>query len=132
MAKTVKRENKRQTIQKTNSLNNENERMEIVNDKNEIIYNPEEELNKIVQPLMDKTENFELAIDDDVQDALTYLNNNAEIFANMNTLDENGITELTEEKMEELTELKEKLEKNIKNNNRFNFTSFWNGVSTNF
>lgn len=135
MAKTVKRENKKQTgkktTPKTETLNIDNEKNNIVNENNEIIYNPEEELNKIIQPLKEKTENFEFKIDDDIQEALTYLNDNAQVFANMNTLDENTIKEVTEEKIEELTEIKEKLEKNL-NKNKYNFTSFWNGVSTNF
>lgn len=135
MAKTVKRETKKQTgkktTPKTETLNIDNEKNNIVNENNEIIYNPEEELNKIIQPLKEKTENFEFKIDDDIQEALTYLNDNAQVFANMNTLDENTIKEISEEKIEELTEIKEKLEKNL-NKNKYNFTSFWNGVSTNF
>ncbi len=135
MAKTVKRETKKQTgkkiTPKTESLNIDTEKNNIVNENNEIIYNPEEELNKIIQPLKEKTENFEFKIDDDIQEALTYLNENAQVFANMNTLDENTIKEISEEKIEELTEIKEKLEKNL-NKNKYNFTSFWNGVSTNF
>lgn len=135
MAKTVKRETKKQTgkkiTPKTESLNIDTEKNNIVNENNEIIYNPEEELNKIIQPLKEKTENFEFKIDDDIQEALTYLNENAQVFANMNTLDENTIKEISEEKIEELTEIKEKLEKNL-NKNKYNLTSFWNGVSTNF
>lgn len=135
MAKTVKRETKKQTgkktTPKTETLNIDNEKNNIVNENNEIIYNPEEELDKIIQPLNEKTENFEFKIDDDIQEALTYLNDNAQVFANMNTLDENTIKEISEEKIEELTEIKEKLEKNL-NKNKYNFTSFWNGVSTNF
>lgn len=135
MAKTVKRETKKQTgkktTPKTETLNIDNEKNDIVNENNEIIYNPEEELDKIIQPLNEKTENFEFKIDDDIQEALTYLNDNAQVFANMNTLDENTIKEISEEKIEELTEIKEKLEKNL-NKNKYNFTSFWNGVSTNF
>ena len=135
MAKTVKRETKKQTgkktTPKTETLNIDNEKNDIVNENNEIIYNPEEELNKIIQPLNEKTENFEFKLDDDIQEALTYLNDNAQVFANMNTLDENTIKEISEEKIEELTEIKEKLEKNL-NKNKYNFTSFWNGVSTNF
>ena len=127
----MKKQTGKKTTPKTETLNIDNEKNDIVNENNEIIYNPEEELNKIIQPLNEKTENFEFKLDDDIQEALTYLNDNAQVFANMNTLDENTIKEISEEKIEELTEIKEKLEKNL-NKNKYNFTSFWNGVSTNF
>lgn len=136
MAKTLK--TKKQPIEniQTNTdtiLDDKKNEIEtpIVNDKNEIIYDPDKELKTIIEPLIEKTQNFEITVDDDVKEALTFLNENAEKFANMKNLDEDALKNFTEEKMGEITELKNKIEKNVKNN-KYNFTSFWNGVSTNF
>lgn len=139
MAKTIKNESKTKTSNKKNNNVVENTTKEnmisgiidesdepvLVNLKNEIIYEPDVDLNKImdeIEPII-PTE----FIDDDVKKGIDFLKNDITFSTDENIAIETNI-ETIEKQLEELSEIK----KNIMKNNtttKFNFTSFWNGTT---
>ena len=139
MAKTVKNESKTKTSGKKNNnvvetttkenmisgIIDESDEPVLVNLKNEIIYEPDVELKKImdgIEPII-PTE----FIDDDVKKGIDYLKNDITFSPDENIAIETNI-ETIEKQIEELSEIK----KNIMKNNtttKFNFTSFWNGTT---
>lgn len=142
MAKTVKKESKSKTTNKNNTITKETNSIEntissineddndepiLVNDKNEIIYDPQEELKKVM-------ENIEPNIpidflEDDVKEGIEFLKKNATLPTDLGS-DVDKSLEYVEKQMEELNKVKENIIKNYSNNNsNFNFTSYWNGTT---
>jgi hypothetical protein len=142
MAKTVKKEsktkatNKNNTIAKeTNSIKNtippidedDNDEPMLVNDKNEIIYDPQEELKKVMEKIEPNIPTDFL--EDDVKDGIEFLKKNATLPTDLGS-DVDKSIEYVEKQMEELNKVKENIMKNYSNNSsKFNFTSFWNGTT---
>lgn len=142
MAKTVKKEskpktsNKNNTIAKeTNSIKNtispinedDNDEPILVNDKNEIIYDPQEELKKVMEKIEPNIPTDFL--DDDVKEGIEFLKKNAALPTDLGS-DVDKSLEYVEKQMEELNKVKENIMKNYSNNNsNFNFTSYWNGTT---
>lgn len=140
MAKTIKQESsskvtnkKNKSIKETNInekidfQNNENGNNEpiLVNDKNEIIYAPEKEIEKLMESI---EPNIPIDfIDNDVKEGIDFLKNEITIPNNLDTNIEENI-ELVEKQLEKLDQLKDNIMKNKKNEN-FNFTSYWNGIT---
>lgn len=140
MAKTIKQESsskvtnkKNKSIKETNInekidfQNNENDNNEpiLVNDKNEIIYAPEKEIEKIMESI---EPNIPIDfIDNDVKEGIDFFKNEITIPNNLdNNIGEN--IELIEKQLEKLEQLKDNIMKN-KKNEKFNFTSYWNGIT---
>lgn len=142
MAKTIKKESKVKTTPKKKEviketvtieniispeIENNNDEPVLVNEKNEIIYNPQEELKKVM-------ENFDSNIptdllEDDVKEGLDFLKNNISIPSELENNIEKNI-ELVEKQMEELTKIKDNIIKNTNGSkSNYNFTSFWNGTA---
>lgn len=140
MAKTIKQESsskvtnkKNKSIKETNInekidfQNNENDNNEpiLVNDKNEIIYAPEKEIEKLMESI---EPNIPIDfIDNDVKEGIDFLKNEITIPNNLDTNIEKNI-ELVEKQLEKLDQLKDNIMKN-KKNEKFNFTSYWNGIT---
>lgn len=142
MAKTVKKEsktkatNKNNTITKeTNSIENtissinedDNDEPILVNDKNEIIYDPQEELEKVMEKIEPNIPTDFL--EDDVKEGIEFLKKNATLPTDLGS-DVDKSLEYVEKQMEELNKVKENIMKNYSNNkSNFNFTSYWNGTT---
>ena len=142
MAKTVKKEskpktsNKNNTIAKeTNSIKNtipsinedDNDEPILVNDKNEIIYDPQEELKKVMEKIEPNIPTDFL--EDDVKEGIEFLKKNATLPTDLGS-DVDKSLEYVEKQMEELNKVKENIMKNYSNNkSNFNFTSYWNGTT---
>lgn len=140
MAKTIKQESsskvtnkKNKSIKETNinekidfqNIENDNNEPTLVNDKNEIIYAPEKEIEKLMESI---EPNIPIDfIDDDVKEGIDFLKNEIKIPNNLDTNIEENI-ELVEKQLEKLDQLKDNIMKNKKNEN-FNFTSYWNGIT---
>lgn len=141
MAKTVKRESKPKTTSKKNKdikdvVANENintiaievdtDEPILVNEKNEIIYDPQEDLNRVMENI--ETNIPTDFIEDDVKEGINFLKNNVSIPTDLGSdIDKN--LEYVEKQMEELNKIKENIVKNTSSKSNFNFTSFWNGTA---
>ena len=137
MAKTVKKESKPKTTTKKNVKEISNNEINIssniedtdepvlVNDENEIIYDPQEELKTLMKDIEEKIPPDFIA--EDVKDGLNYIKNSVTIPTELNSNIEENI-EFVEKQIEELSKLKENISKNSTRTN-FNFTSFWNGTT---
>lgn len=142
MAKTVKKESKPKTTNKNNTITKETNSIEntistineddndepiLVNDKNEIIYDPQEELKKVMEEIEPNIPTDFL--EDDVKEGIEFLKKNATLPTDLNS-DVNKSFEYVEKQMEELNKIKDNIIKNTTNNkSNFNFTSFWNGTT---
>ena len=142
MAKTVKKESKPKTTNKNNTIAKETNSIEntistlnevdndepiLVNDKNEIIYDPQEELKKVMEKIEPNIPTDFL--DDDVKEGIEFLKKNATLPTDLGS-DVDKSLEYVEKQMEELNKVKENIVKNYSNNSsNFNFTSYWNGTT---
>lgn len=142
MAKTVKKESKPKTTNKnntiakeTNSIKNtispinedDNDEPILVNDKNEIIYDPQEELKKVIEKIEPNIPTDFL--EDDVKEGIEFIKNNTTLPTDLGS-DVDKSLEYVEKQMEELNKVKENIMKNYSNNkSNFNFTSYWNGTT---
>ena len=142
MAKTVKKESKtktstknstnvKETISADNTISPVNESNDdepiLVNDKNEIIYDPQEELKKVMEKIEPNIPTDFL--EDDVNAGIEFLKKNATLPTDLGS-DVDKSLEYVEKQMEELNKVKENIMKNYSNNkSNFNFTSFWNGTA---
>lgn len=131
MARTAKKSEivKEASKQKNVEETTVNTPVEIVNEKNEIVYDANAELKKIEDSIGEIKETVELP--SIATDALNELKK-------IETISENVTKEELEDKVATLETLKKKidestseLEKKIKNDN-FNFTDFWGGFNSNF
>jgi hypothetical protein len=141
MAKTVKRENKPKTTSKKNetikeivangninttAIENDADEPVLVNEKNEIIYDPQADLKKVMDSI--ETNIPTDFIEDDVKEGINFLKNNVSIPTNLGSdIDKN--LDFVEKQMEELNKIKDNLTKNTSSRSNFNFTSFWNGTT---
>ena len=142
MAKTVKKESKtktstknstnvNETISADNTISPVNESNDdepiLVNDKNEIIYDPQEELKKVMEKIEPNIPTDFL--EDDVKAGIEFLKKNATLPTDLGS-DVDKSLEYVEKQMEELNKVKDNIIKNTTNNkSNFNFTSFWNGTT---
>ena len=142
MAKTVKKESKsktsnknstnvKETISVDNTISPVNESNDdepiLVNDKNEIIYDPQEELKKVMEKIEPNIPTDFL--EDDVKAGIEFLKKNATLPTDLGS-DVDKSLEYVEKQMEELNKVKDNIIKNTTNNkSNFNFTSFWNGTT---
>lgn len=142
MAKTVKKESKtktsiknstniKETISTGNTISPVNEGDDdepiLVNDKNEIIYDPQEELKKVMEKIEPNIPTDFL--EEDVKEGIEFLKKNATLPTDLGS-DVDKSLEYVEKQMEELNKVKENIIKNTTNNkSNFNFTSFWNGTT---
>jgi hypothetical protein len=142
MAKTVKKESKPKTINKNNTITKETNSIEntissineddndepiLVNDKNEIIYDPQEELKKVMEKIEPNIPTDFL--ENDVKEGIEFLKKNATLPTDLGS-DVDKSLEYVEKQMEELNKVKENIMKNYSNkNSNFNFTSYWNGTT---
>ena len=142
MAKTVKKESKPKTSNKNNTIaketnsikntipsinENDNDEPILVNDKNEIIYDPQEELKKVMEKIEPNIPTHFL--EDDVKEGIEFLKKNATLPTDLGS-DVDKSLEYVEKQMEELNKVKENIMKNYSNNkSNFNFTSYWNGTT---
>lgn len=142
MAKTVKKESKtktstknstnvKETISADNTISPVNESNDdepiLVNDKNEIIYDPQEELKKVMEKIEPNIPTDFL--EDDVKAGIEFLKKNATLPTDLGS-DVDKSLEYVEKQMEELNKVKDNIIKNTTNNkSNFNFTSFWNGTT---
>jgi hypothetical protein len=142
MAKTVKKESKAKTsiknstkVKETISADNtispvnegDNDEPILVNDKNEIIYDPQEELKKVMEKIESNIPTDFL--EDDVKEGIEFLKKNATLPTDLDS-DVNKSLEYVEKQMEELNKVKENIMKNYSSNkSNFNFTSYWNGTT---
>lgn len=142
MAKTVKKESKPKTANKNNTITKETNSIEntissineddndepiLVNDKNEIIYDPQEELKKVMEKIEPNIPTDFL--EDDVKEGIEFLKKNATLPTDLGS-DVDKSLEYVEKQMEELNKVKENIMKNYSNNkSNFNFTSYWNGTT---
>ena len=142
MAKTVKKESKAKTsiknstkVKETISADNtispvdegDNDEPILVNDKNEIIYDPQEELKKVMEKIEPNIPTDFL--EDDVKEGIEFLKKNATLPTDLDS-DVNKSLEYVEKQMEELNKVKENIMKNYSSNkSNFNFTSYWNGTT---
>ena len=141
MAKTVKKETKAKTTPKkkevikeiasienviTSEIEEDNDEPILVNEKNEIIYDPQEDLRKVmesIEPVIPTD-----FIEDDVKESIDFLKNNVSIPTDLGSdIDKN--LDFVEKQMEELNKIKDNLIKNSNSKSNFNFTSFWNGTA---
>lgn len=141
MAKTVKKESKPKTSSKKNEviketvsienvitpeIEEDNDEPILVNEKNEIIYDPQEDLRKVmesIEPVIPTD-----FIEDDVKESIDFLKNNVSIPTDLGSdIDKN--LDFVEKQMEELNKIKDNLIKNSNSKSNFNFTSFWNGTA---
>ena len=142
MAKTVKKESKsktsnknstnvKETISADNTISPVNESNDdepiLVNDKNEIIYDPQEELKKVMEKIEPNIPTDFL--EDDVKAGIEFLKKNATLPTDLGSNVDKSL-EYVEKQMEELNKVKDNIIKNTTNNkSNFNFTSFWNGTT---
>ena len=142
MAKTVKKESKSKTSNKNNTITKETNSIEntissineddndepiLVNDKNEIIYDPQEELKKVMEKIEPNIPTDFL--EDDVKEGIEFLKKNATLPTDLGS-DVDKSLEYVEKQMEELNKVKENIMKNYSDNkSNFNFTSYWNGTT---
>lgn len=142
MAKTVKKESKPKTTNKNNTVAKETNSIKntipsineddidepiLVNDKNEIIYDPQEELKKVMEKIEPNIPTDFL--EDDVKEGIEFLKKNATLPTDLGS-DVDKSLEYVEKQMEELNKVKENIMKNYSNNkSNFNFTSYWNGTT---
>ena len=142
MAKTVKKESKPKTTNKNNTIAKETNSIEntissineddndepiLVNDKNEIIYDPQEELKKVMEKIEPNIPTDFL--EDDVKEGIEFLKKNATLPTDLGS-DVDKSLEYVEKQMEELNKVKENIMKNYSDNkSNFNFTSYWNGTT---
>lgn len=142
MAKTVKKESKPKTSNKNNTIAKETNSIEntissineddndepiLVNDKNEIIYDPQEEIKKVMEKIEPNIPTDFL--EDDVKEGIEFLKKNATLPTDLGS-DVDKSLEYVEKQMEELNKVKENIMKNYSNNkSNFNFTSYWNGTT---
>jgi hypothetical protein len=141
MAKTVKKESKTKTSNKKNNVITEDITIEnnispvnevdadepiLVNEKNEIIYDPQEELKKVMEKIEPNIPTDFL--EEDVKEGIEFLKKNANLPTDLGS-DVNKSLEYVEKQMEELNKVKDNLMKNTgSSRSNFNFTSFWNGT----
>lgn len=141
MAKTVKRESKPKTTSKKNetikevvangninttAIEDEADEPVLVNEKNEIIYDPQADLKKVMDSI--ETNIPTDFIEDDVKEGINFLKNNVSIPSDLSSdIDKN--LDFVEKQMEELNKIKNNLTKNTSSRSNFNFTSFWNGTA---
>lgn len=126
MAKTIKKEfkikNKKNNF--VEPIVDEEVEPILVNEKNEIIYDAEGELEKITSVEY----NYDLELDDDIKEGLDFIKKGIDIPAEIsNNPQETAI--FIEKKLEELTELTNKLNKQTEIKTTFPFTNFWNGMT---
>ena len=142
MAKTVKKESKSKTSNKNNTITKETNSIEntissineddndepiLVNDKNEIIYDPQEELKKVMEKIEPNIPTDFL--EDDVKEGIEFLKKNATLPTDLGS-DVDKSLEYVEKQMEELNKVKENIMKNYSDNkSNFNFTSYCNGTT---
>lgn len=142
MAKTVKKESKPKTSNKNNTITKEtnsvkntislineddNDEPILVNDKNEIIYDPQEELEKIMEKIEPNIPTDFL--EDDVKEGIEFLKKNSTLPTDLGS-DVDKSLEYVEKQMEELNKVKENIMKNYSSSkSNFNFTSYWNGTT---
>lgn len=142
MAKTVKKESKPKTSNKNNTITKEtnsvkntislineddNDEPILVNDKNEIIYDPQEELEKVMEKIEPNIPTDFL--EDDVKEGIEFLKKNSTLPTDLGS-DVDKSLEYVEKQMEELNKVKENIMKNYSSNkSNFNFTSYWNGTT---
>lgn len=142
MAKTVKKESKPKTTNKNNTITKEtnsikntissineddNDEPILVNDKNEIIYDPQEEMKKVMEKIEPNIPTDFL--EDDVKEGIEFLKKNTTLPTDLGS-DVDKSLEYVEKQMEELNKVKENIMKNYSNkNSNFNFTSYWNGTT---
>ena len=142
MAKTVKKESKPKTSNKNNTIAKETNSIEntissineddndepiLVNDKNEIIYDPQEEIKKVMENIEPNIPTDFL--EDDVKAGIEFLKKNATLPTDLDS-DVDKSLEYVEKQMEELNKVKENIMKNYSSNkSNFNFTSYWNGTT---
>lgn len=143
MAKTVKKESKpktsnknstnvKETISADNTISpvnegNDDDEPILVNDKNEIIYDPQDELKKVMEKIEPNIPTDFL--EDDVKAGIEFLKKNATLPTDLGS-DVDKSLEYVEKQMEELNKVKDNIIKNTTNNkSNFNFTSFWNGTT---
>ena len=142
MAKTVKKDSKPRTTNKNNTIAKEtnskkntipsineddNDEPILVNDKNEIIYDPQEELKKVMEKIEPNIPTDFL--EDDVKEGIEFLKKNATLPTDLGS-DVDKSLEYVEKQMEELNKVKENIMKNYSTkNSNFNFTSYWNGTT---
>lgn len=142
MAKTVKKESKaktpiknstkvKETISADNTISPVNEGDDdepiLVNDKNEIIYDPQEELKKVMEKIEPNIPTDFL--EEDVKEGIEFLKKNATLPTDLDS-DVDKSLEYVEKQMEELNKVKENIMKNYSSNkSNFNFTSYWNGTT---
>lgn len=136
-----KNSKKRETSPKTKPTNNAKdvESVKVVNDKNEIIYDGEQELKKIMDKL--PSSNMKEILPDLAKEAMDEVKKASKV---AETLDINNtdVAKIDIEKaLEDLSLMEKKLEKDInerssllnnkpkKNVSRFDFTTFWSGIS---
>ena len=138
MAKTVKRETKNKTsskkiVEKKEIITNENDNLveinddepKLVNEKNEIIYDPEDELKKFLEKVEPNIPTD--FIEDDVKEGLDFIKNSLSYPTDLGN-DINKNVEYAEKQIEELIKIKDNIIKNS-NKSNFNFTSYWNGIT---
>jgi hypothetical protein len=126
MAKTIKKEfkikNKKNNF--VEQIVDEEVEPILVNEKNEIIYDAEGELEKITSVEY----NYDLELDDDIKEGLDFIKKGIDIPAEIsNNPQETAI--FIEKKLEELTELTNKLNKQTEIKTTLPFTNFWNGMT---
>lgn len=142
MAKTVKKENKPKTSNKNNTITKEtnsvkntislineddNDEPILVNDKNEIIYDPQKELEKVMEKIEPNIPTDFL--EDDVKEGIEFLKKNSTLPTDLGS-DVDKSLEYVEKQMEELNKVKENIMKNYSSSkSNFNFTSYWNGTT---
>ena len=142
MAKTVKKESKPKTSNKNNTIAKETNSIEntislineddndepiLVNDKNEIIYDPQEELKKVMEKIEPNIPTDFL--EDDVKEGIEFLKKNSTLPTDLGS-DVDKSLEYVEKQMEELNKVKENIMKNYSSSkSNFNFTSYWNGTT---
>ena len=124
MAKTIKKEFKanKPNVVKTSTF--EEDEPILVNDKNEIIYDAEGELEKLTTI----EHNYNLEFDDDIKEGLDFIKNGIDIPTELTKTPSETIA-FMEKKVEELNELKEKLNNKPVTKNPTHFSTFWNGVT---
>lgn len=131
MAKTIKKESKikskkPQTKPVVETVDNDDVEPVLVNEKNEIIYDIEGELEKITKS---SSPNYEIEIDNDIKEGLDFIKNGINIPKEIEN-NPGETVDFVEKKMEELVELKDKLTtKKNTINSQFPFSAFWNGMT---
>lgn len=105
----------------------------IVNEKNEILFDGDKELEKVLEKV--STSEFELDLSDAAKDGLNELKTMSDVDELSIQEDTNKMLEVANEKLKKLDAIEEKLKENINNKSSelkkrgIDFTSFWGGVS---